>query len=79
MKAYRTFQTVSDSKEVVLADIPFEPGQRVEILVLAQEQAESEGPNALDALLAATQSLPQLRKLSDEEIAAEIEGYRSGR
>lgn len=39
MQAYRRYLTVSDSKQVVLKDVPFQPGQRVEVLVLVIDEA----------------------------------------
>ena len=77
MEAYRTFVTVVDPHQIVLEDVPFQPGQRVEILVMAQGNQTMQ-VNELRALFRATQSLPQVRVLSDEEIAAEVAAYRSG-
>ena len=78
MKAYRTYVTVDDPKQVVLTDVPFEPGQRVEVLVLPQNDAGPETVAELKSLLKETQGVPHLQKLTDEEIAAEIDAYRNG-
>ena len=78
MKAYRTSLTVNDPKQVVLTDVPFEAGQRVEILVLPQNQAGSGALAQWKSLSQQTQALPQLEKLTDEEISAEVDAYRSG-
>jgi hypothetical protein len=79
MKAYRTYATVSDPKKLVLTDLPFEPGQRVEALLLACESNERESVGDLRALCAATRDLPQVEALTDEEIDAEIKAYRDRR
>ena len=78
MKAYRTYLTVTDTKQVVLSDVPFLPGQVVEVLVLAQDADRTHTLHQLDTLLQRTQALPNLQALTDEEIAAEIAAYRNG-
>lgn len=77
MKAYRTYLTVPDTKQVVLSDVPFQPGQVVEVLVLAQDDDRALALRRLDALLKTTQALPQVQTLTDDEIAAEVAAYRS--
>jgi hypothetical protein len=78
MKAYRTYLTVTDAKQVVLSDLPFQPGQVVEVLVLAQDADRALALSQLDALLQRTQALPQVQELTDDEIAAEVAAYRNG-
>lgn len=78
MKAYRTYLTVTEAKQVVLSDLPFQPGQVVEVLVLAQDGDRTRALRQLDTLLQSTQALPQVQALTDDEIAAEIAAYRSG-
>ncbi len=78
MKAYRTVLTVNDPKQVVLTDVPFEPGQRVEILVLPQNKSGAAAAQRWKSLAGETQAFPQLQKLSEEEISAEVNAYRSG-
>lgn len=77
MQAYRRYLTVSDSKQVVLNDVPFQPGQRVEVLVLTTNEADRGAAQELEALFKETQSLPQVQALTDEEIAAEVAAYRN--
>ncbi len=77
MRAYRTYLTINDPTRVVLKDLPFEPGQRVEVLLISQPQVDESASQEFRALLKETQALPQLRALSDAEIAAEIAVYRS--
>ncbi|HEX6287830.1 MAG TPA: hypothetical protein VFZ66_01495 [Herpetosiphonaceae bacterium] len=78
MKAYRTYLTVTDAKQVVLNDVPFQPGQRVEVLVLTTGETDPAAVQELQALLAETQALPQIQALTDDDIAAEIAAYRDG-
>ncbi len=78
MEAYRTFLTVVDPRQIILEDVPFQPGQRVEVLVISQD-TQTMSVSELRTLFRATQSLPQIRGLSDEEIAAEVAAFRSGR
>ena len=77
MKAYRTYITVTDPKQVVLTDIPFRPGDRVEVLLIAQSEHETTTVQELKALFKETQALAQIQPLSDEEIAAEVAAYRN--
>lgn len=79
MKAYRTYITVTDPKKIVLNDVPFERGERVEALLLAREESDPGTVQELDSLLKASQGLPQIQTLSDDDIAAEVAAYRSGR
>lgn len=78
MQAYRRYLTVSDSKQVVLDDVPFQPGQRVEVLVLVTDEAHHAATQELEALLKETQALPQIQALTDEDIATEVAAYRNG-
>lgn len=78
MKAYRTYLTVTNAKQVVLSDVPFLPGQVVEVLVLAQDDDRTQALRQLDRLLRQTQALPQVHALTDDEIATEIAAQRSG-
>jgi hypothetical protein len=68
MKAYRTYLTVTDAKQVVLSDVPFQPGQVVEVLVLAHDD-RAQVLRQFDTLLRSTQALPQVQALTDDEVA----------
>lgn len=78
MNAYKKYITITDSKQVILSDLPFQAGQRVEIIVLAQENKEAEMSKKLRDLFDKTQSLPGVQDITEAEIAAEIEAYRRG-
>jgi hypothetical protein len=67
---YKTQVTIQEPNQLVLTDLPFRPGQRVEVVVI-DEAERAERLSALKALLAKTQALPQARAISEEEIAAD--------
>ena len=67
MKAYRTYLVVEDPKRVVLTDVPFNAGQRVEVLMVQDESSERL-TEELRTLLKETQDLPQIKTLSEAEI-----------
>ena len=79
MIAYRQYATVQKSKQIVLSDVPFQPGQQVEVVVLAEEGQSINLVRELREVLQVTQALPQARAISEDEIAAEIAAYRSRR
>lgn len=79
MKAYKTYITIRDPKHVVLSDVPFRPGQCVEVVLLTREDDQNSNVNELQTLFKNTQALSQARSISEEDIAAEIEAYRSGK
>ena len=79
MIAYRQYATVQASRQIVLSNVPFQPGQRVEVVLIAEEERPAARIQELRALFKATQALPQARAISEDEIAAEIAAYRAGR
>ncbi len=78
MKAYRRLVVIKDPKRVVLADVPFEAGDRVEVLMLSPDDARASVQVDIKTLLRRTQALPSVQALSDSDIIAEITAYRSG-
>lgn len=81
MIAYKRIVTIGNPKELVLRDLPFLPGQRVEVLLLTEETTSSNPSQFLSdlkALFRETQALPQIQSISEEEIALEIAAYRAG-
>ncbi len=79
MEAYRTYVTITDPQQVVLNNVPFRPGQRVEILILSRASDEAALAEDLRALLRDTQSLPNVKRLSEADIIAEVAAYRNSR
>lgn len=78
MNGYKTYITLNDTKQVVLSDLPFQPGQRLEIIVLAEEESKAEIGTRMKKLFDETQSLPGVAEITEEDIAAEIGAYRRG-
>jgi antitoxin ParD1/3/4 len=78
MKAYKIYLTIRDPKHVVLPDVPFHSGQRVEVVLLATEDDQDTRVNELKTLFKTTQKLPQAKSITEQEIAAEVEAYRRG-
>jgi hypothetical protein len=76
MRSYLLYATVEEPNQVLLTDLPLEPGQRVEIVVRTVEP-ESELVSKLQALFRKTQALPQAQTISEADIEAEIAIYRA--
>ena len=80
MKAYKTYSIITDSKQVILSDVPFRVGEKVEIIVRgAEEDNRKQRVRELKALFKETQSLPQIQTLSENDILREVEAYRNGK
>jgi hypothetical protein len=79
MRAYKDYLTIKDPKRVVLSDVPFRPGEHVEVVMLATDDSLSAHIKGLQALFKKTQGLPQAETITEEDIAAEIEAYRRGK
>ncbi len=78
MKAYKKYVTITDPKRLTLSDLPFRPGQRVEVVVIAEEDREAR-LRELKALLRKTQALPAAKEITEDQIAEEVAEYRAGR
>jgi hypothetical protein len=78
MNAYKRYLTIEDPNHIVLSGLPFKPGQRVEVIILAEDKETESLASKLQLLFKETQALHQDNPLTDEEIVAEIEGYRRG-
>jgi hypothetical protein len=76
---YKKYVTIDDPAKLILTDLPFEIGQRVEILVIAEDEQDMQAKSKLRELFQTTQALPQARAITEQEIAAEIENYRIGK
>ena len=79
MLAYKKTMTINDSSQLVLKSLPFRPGQRVEVVVIAEEEEENAQLGELKKLLIKTQQLPNSKIISEQEIAEDIAAYRAGR
>jgi hypothetical protein len=79
MRAYKKYVVSEDPHRVVLSDLPFEAGQRVEIVMIADELKAAARLETLHTLLTSTQALPHTRTLTEDDIAAEVAAARTGR
>lgn len=79
MLAYRKYVTIKDPAKLELTGLPFRSGQRVEIVMIAEDEERDDRIEALRALFKKTQALPQAQAISEDVIAEEIEEYRAGR
>ena len=79
MLAYKQYVTIKDPARVELSGLPFRAGQRVEVVMIAENDDQAARTEELRALFRATQALPQAQALTDEMIAEEVESYRAGR
>jgi len=79
MNAYKTYITIKDPKQVVLSDLPFQSGQRVEVIILAENNQKTSLAQKMQELLKETQTLHTDSPLTEAEIDAEIEAYRRGK
>jgi hypothetical protein len=79
MIAYKRRVVVQDAGLVVLSGLPFQPGQPIEVVMIAETLTErSDRVERWRELFAKTQCLPQSKTITEEEITAEIEAYRAG-
>lgn len=78
MNTYKKYITIEDPNHLVLSELPFKPGQRVEVVILAEDQERETLASKLQQLFKETQALHQDNPLTDDEIAAEIKAYRRG-
>jgi hypothetical protein len=78
MNAYKTYVEVDPSGRVVLEHVPFRAGALVEVLVVDQSP-EAGDVESWRTLFEHVQGLPQSKTITDEDIATEIDDYRSGR
>lgn len=78
MNAYKRYITIEDPNHVVLSDLPFQPGQRVEVIILAENNDRAALAQKLKELLKETQALHADNPMTEEEIVVEIEAYRRG-
>ncbi|WP_066377952.1 hypothetical protein [Anabaena sp. CA = ATCC 33047] len=78
MDSYKTYITIEDPKQVILSDLPFQPGQRVEVIMLAEDNQRETLATEIKKLFKEIQATHADNPLTDEEIAAEIDAYRRG-
>ena len=71
MNAYKTYSVITDSKQVILSDMPYGVGDRVEVIVSRSEfGSRDDRVRKVKALFKKTQSLAEVRNLTEEETSA---------
>lgn len=79
MFAYKKYVTIKDPENLVLKKLPFRSGQRVEIVIIAEDEKKKVSTQELKKLFKKTQKLPKAKAVSEDQIAEEIQAYRAGR
>ena len=78
MFAYKKYVTIKDPENLVLKKLPFRSGQRVEIVMIAEDEKKVNAQE-LKKLFKKTQKLPKAKAVSEDQISEEIQAYRAGR
>lgn len=78
MTTYKTFITIEDPNQVVLSNLPFQKGQRVRVVLLAEDDDKAAIGQRFHNFFKQTQALPGVSEITEEEIAAEVTAYRRG-
>jgi len=78
METYKTYITIENPDQVVLSNLPFQVGQRVEIIILP-EYNRAAISQKLKALFKKTQALSEVSEITDADIETEINAYRNGK
>lgn len=79
MTTYKKILTIEDPQQLILSDLPFQPGQKVRVIILTESLEQSEQGEKLRSLLKDTQALPSSQAITEEEITEEIDAYRQGK
>ena len=80
MKSYKTSSVITSSKQVILSDMPFGVGEKVEVIVSRPANgSRADRVRKLKTLFKTTQSLPQIRNLTDADILREVAAHRNGK
>jgi len=73
MLAYKQYVTIKDPAKIELSGLPFRAGQRVEVVMIAEDDDRATRIEELQALFRSTQALPQVKAITEEMIAEEVE------
>ena len=77
MQAYKTHVTVTPSGEILLKNLPFTPGSRVEVVILEDSsEAERKGTQWQESNRR-IRALPGIEDITEADIQAEIDAFRS--
>lgn len=78
MLAYKKYVTIKDPENLVLKKLPFRSSQRVEIVMITENEKKKVSAQVLRKLFKKTQKLPRVKAISESQIAEEIKAYRAG-
>ncbi|MBE9054477.1 MULTISPECIES: hypothetical protein [Sphaerospermopsis] len=78
MNTYQTYLTIDNSQQVVISNLPFAVGTKVEIKIHVVDEKRLAAANQLKDLFKEIQSLPSSQEITEEEICEEIDAYRRG-
>jgi hypothetical protein len=76
MTSYQTYLTIDDSQKIVLDNLPFAAGTKVEIKIHCVDEQRLEAARQLQGLFKELQALPSSLALTEEAIAEEVNVYR---
>jgi hypothetical protein len=79
MAAFRKQAIIENSSKLALTDLPFSPGTPVEISIEEQYLPQSETGRRWREFFEELDRSPEVRRVSPEEIVAEVAAYRAGR
>ncbi len=78
MTAYEKQLVIKDPKRLVLKDLPLQPGQRVTIRIIVEdEQKRAERARRMEALFKELQTTQMLSEITEDEIITEIANHRT--
>ncbi|NJN83698.1 MAG: hypothetical protein HC802_16430 [Caldilineaceae bacterium] len=78
MQTCRTLTEVHESSQIIVSNLPFRPGELVEVLI-SEERDRGLLEQELSSLFQEAQTLPQVERLTEAEIEAEITAYLRSR
>ncbi|NJO40555.1 MAG: hypothetical protein HC769_04435 [Cyanobacteria bacterium CRU_2_1] len=78
MTAYKTFVTIEDPNQVILSNLPFQKGQRVRVVILAEDNDRATMSQRFRNLFRETQTLPGINDVTEADITTEITAHRRG-
>jgi hypothetical protein len=78
MNSYETSATVGDQGRVLVVGVPFAPGTQVEVSISPKRRTADEFATAWQRVCAEMRGRPGLKDVTDDDIRAEVDGYRAG-
>ena len=84
MEPFRVRTTILKDGKLSIRGLPFRPGAKVEVIVREDSRKLPSGQrkalaSELQSLFKEIQALPQVRSITEDEIAAEIAAYRASK